>query len=143
MRPMTPIRIELVCAPQGKGRPRFSRKTGVAFTPAKTRSYEAALRYAAQEAMAGRVPLEGALRLEVHVEVPIPASWSKKRQQQAAAGLIRPTTRPDIDNYIKAADALNEVVWRDDSQIVSIDARKFYSTRPRLVMIAEPVAEVA
>lgn len=33
------ITIRLAGAAQGKGRPRFARKTGHAFTPAKTRGY--------------------------------------------------------------------------------------------------------
>jgi Holliday junction resolvase RusA-like endonuclease len=107
----------------------------------KSATYEGMLRYAAQQAMAGRAPLDGALLLEVLAELPIPASWSKKHQRDAAAGLIRPTTRSaaDLDNIIKSVDALNEVVWRDDAQIVSIRALKVYSTRPRLVLIVEPV----
>jgi Holliday junction resolvase RusA-like endonuclease len=135
------IRIELVGEPKGKGRPRFMRATGHTYTPEATRSYEAALRYAAQEAMAGRPLLGGALWLDVAAWVPIPASWSGRRQRQAAAGLIRPTTRPDFDNYLKALDALNKVVWRDDAQIVTQSFSKFYSTQPKLVVLVETLDE--
>ena len=46
---------------------------------------------------------------------------------------IMPTKRPDVDNVIKCvADGLNGIAWRDDSQIVSVLANKFYSTRPRV-----------
>jgi Holliday junction resolvase RusA-like endonuclease len=128
--------ITLVGEPKGKGRPRFTR-LGRAYTPAKTRSYEAALRYAAQEAMDGRPPFEGPLRLEVTAWLPIPTSWSGKKQKQAAAGELRPTTRPDFDNYLKALDALNEVVWRDDAQVVTQSFAKFYSVQPKLVVIVE------
>ena len=38
-----------------------------------------------------------------------------------------PVVRPDLDNYVKAIkDALNEVCYHDDSQIVNLIARKRY-----------------
>lgn len=47
------IEIVLLGAPRGKERPRLT-KAGHVYTPEKTRNYEAALKYAAQQAMAGR-----------------------------------------------------------------------------------------
>ena len=39
----------------------------------------------------------------------------------------------DIDNYLKGVlDVLNERVWHDDVQIVSIKSRKLYSDQPRI-----------
>lgn len=135
------IRIELIGAPRGKGRPRFMRSTGHTYTPEATRSYEAALRYAAQEAMAGQPPLEGALSLRVEAYLPIPASRPKKWKLQAAMTLVRPTTKPDFDNLNKTLDAFNNVVWRDDSQVVAWSGAKFYSERPRLVIGVWPIGE--
>jgi Holliday junction resolvase RusA-like endonuclease len=137
--PATPITIELTGEPRGKGRPRFTR-AGIAYTPAGTRSYEAMLRLAAQDAMGGASPLEGALALTVEAYMPIPRSWSGKRQREAAAGRILPITRPDADNLMKPIDALNGVVWRDDAQIVSVSFNKRYSERPRLVVTVEALA---
>ena len=135
------IRIELVGEPKGKGRHRYVRATGHTYTPAGTRSYEAALRYAAQEAMAGAAPLEGALSLRVEAYLPIPASRPKKWKLQAAMALVRPTTKPDFDNILKTMDALNTVVWRDDAQVVSVFFTKLYSERPRLLVSVWPVTE--
>lgn len=131
------IVVELAGEPKGKGRPRFVRRTGHAFTPAPTRNYEAALRYAAQAAMAGKAPLEGPLRVELHAEFGIPQSWSKKKKAEAAGGFVKPTGRPDLDNLVKMLDAFNAVVWRDDSQVVSGTIRKSYSDRPRLIVRVE------
>jgi Holliday junction resolvase RusA-like endonuclease len=133
-----PILIRLAGEPKGKGRPRFVKQTGRAFTPAATRSYEAALRFAAQEAMAGRAPLEGALRVEIRAGFPIPASWSKYKRESAALGTIRPTVKPDADNLAKMLDALNEVVWRDDKQAVSVLIEKRYSVTPDLTISVGP-----
>lgn len=137
------ITIRLAGLPKGKGRPRFVRATGAAFTPAATRSYESHLRMAAQDVMGGRAPVEGALKVCVFASFPIPASWPKKRRQAALAGTARPTSKPDADNLLKILDALNQVVWRDDSQIVDGFVRKLYSETPELVVTVEVISEPA
>lgn len=129
---MTPIVIELAGEPKGKGRPRFVRSTGHAYTPAQTRSYESMLRLAAQEAMAGRIPIDGPVEVEVLACMPIPVSWSKRKRSDAIAGTVKPTSRPDVDNLVKMLDAFNEVVWRDDKQVVWCRVAKVYSEKPRL-----------
>lgn len=127
--------IELAGVPVGKGRPRFVRKTGHAYTPAKTEKYESHLRYAAQEAMTGRALLDGPVSVAITVHLPIAPSWPKRRQEAARQGALLPTSRPDIDNYLKAAaDALNGVVFNDDSQIVDCCISKTYSDKPRLTI---------
>lgn len=131
--PFTPtLIIELSGDPKGKGRPRFSRKSGVAYTPAPTRNYEAALRLAAQAVMLSAVPVEGPLKVVVDAFFGVPRSWSIRKRESALLGLLRPTGRPDLDNIVKVLDALNGVVWRDDSQIVLAIVSKRYSDRPRL-----------
>jgi len=126
------IIIELLGEPRGKGRPRFARRTGHAYTPQKTASYEACLRHEAALAMGDRPPLEGALCVQVSAYFGVPQSWSAKKRDAALAGEIRPAKRPDLDNVVKMLDAFNGVVWRDDAQIVSGLIEKHYSDRPRL-----------
>lgn len=128
-----PLIIELAGQPVGQGRPRFVKATGRAYTPAHTAKYAAALKVAAGNAMAGLAPLDEALAVTVTASVPVPASWSGKKQAKALAGAIRPTSRPDGDNYLKIAqDACNTIVWRDDSVIVDARIVKVYSVRPAL-----------
>lgn len=134
-----PVTIRLAGVPVGKGRARFVRATGHAFTPEKTRNYESALRVAAGEAMIGRTPIEGPLTVSVMAAFPVPASWSKKKQQAALANLVRPTGKPDADNLLKALDALNQIVFRDDAQIVEAHVGKAYSATPELVVIVRPL----
>lgn len=122
--------ISLDGIPVGKGRPRFSRATGHAYTPAKTRQYETTLAYAAQVVMTGRPLLEGALMAEVVALFPIPASYSKSKRLDALSGALRPTKKPDADNLVKTLDALNGIVFRDDSQIVVLNLRKAYAAKP-------------
>lgn len=119
--------------PQGKGRPRVG-KVGPhvrMFTPAKTVAYEGLIAHAAQAAMAGRAPLEGPVELRLQIECAVPASWSKRKQAQALAGELLPTTKPDVDNVEKAVcDGLNGVAWRDDVQVTDVIKRKRYSETP-------------
>lgn len=137
-----PIVIELAGEPEGVGRPRFVRRTGVAFTPADTRKYQAALRLAAQQAMRGGAPLDGPVSVMVAAYFPIPASWSKRKREQALSGLIGATVKPDCDNILKQLDALNQVVFVDDKQVVQATVHKRYSERPALRIEVMPLAEL-
>lgn len=143
---METITIALAGEPRGKGRPQFSTRGGFprAITPERTRTYEAALRYAAQETMAGRPPLDGPLKVEVFAWFAIPPSWSKKKRQAALAGAVRPTGKPDWENIAKVLDAFNGVVWRDDSLVVEGHIRKGYVLEgPSLIVHVEPLGQGA
>lgn len=131
------LRIVLAGDPVPKGRPRFSRTTGHVYTPEKTARYEDRLAYAAQKAMEDRKLFEGALFLHMRFFVAIPESKSKGWKADALGNAIRPTKKPDWDNFAKVIDALNKVVWVDDSQIVSATVEKFYSDQPRVEITVE------
>jgi Holliday junction resolvase RusA-like endonuclease len=108
------------------------------FTPAATSRYEADLKLMALIAMRGRPLFEGPLKVCVFAFMAIPASWSKKKQEQARRREIRPTSRPDWDNIAKMLDAFKRVVWTDDTQVVDCIVRKFFSDDPELVVTVEP-----
>ena len=128
-----PLILTIPGVPRGKGRPRFVKATGRAYTPADTLSYEGVIRHEAALEMRGEPPLDRPLAIAVTAVLPIPASWSRKKREAALAGDVWPTGRPDADNYLKAAaDALNSIVYRDDSQLVRMEASKCYGTSPRL-----------
>jgi Holliday junction resolvase RusA-like endonuclease len=122
---LTNIAFVVPGKPQAKGRARSTRGGGH-YTPAKTANYEALIAWSAASAMAGNESLAGPLHVELEaVYEPMP-SWTKKRKSDALAGAIFPVGRPDLDNLIKSLDGCNHIVWHDDSQIVSIVARKVY-----------------
>lgn len=120
--------------PVGKGRPKVSTRGGKfarMYTPEKTASYEGLVAMAARQAMAGRDLISGPVDVELTILLPIPASWSKKKQAAALAGQVYPTKKPDIDNVEKAIfDGLNNVVWRDDVQVCDVIKRKRYAAVP-------------
>jgi len=122
-----------------KGRPRVTRR-GFVYTPAATRKYEAHGRLAATLAMDGRAPISVPVRAEITVDLPVPQSWSGKKRDAAIRGDVRPTSRPDTDNYVKAAlDAINEIVVTDDSLIVELVAIKRYAETPQLAITIAPL----
>jgi Holliday junction resolvase RusA-like endonuclease len=128
-------------APVGKGRPRVARRGRFTtmYTPEKTASYESLVKLAGHQAMAGRALFLEAVAVVLDIRVPIPASWSQKKQALAAAGEIHPTTKPDIDNVEKAIfDGLNGVAWKDDVQVVRVTKQKRYSATPCVEVSINP-----
>lgn len=77
-------------------------------------------------------PLDGALRLDLEIRLPVPASWSGKRRQRCLQGSERPNKRPDRGNYLKLAeDALERAGYVvDDARIVEGDVSKVYAESP-------------
>lgn len=125
--------------PRGKGRPRFrivqprgKPQFVTVYTDSMTLEWEKAIAQAGASAWR-RPPLETALTVFAEAFLPIPVSWSQRKQAQAIAGDLVPTGKPDGDNIQKCVgDALNKIVWEDDSQIVMWQCLKLYSDFPRL-----------
>lgn len=139
--PLASISLIVPGAPVPKGRGRATTVNGHArvFTPAKTRRYEDLIRLEAGRVMEGRGQLQGPTRVRMRVYLQTPQAIAKHKMKgpAAEAGVIRPVTKPDIDNFCKAGlDALNGIVWPDDNQVVELTVEKFYSSRPRLELEA-------
>jgi Holliday junction resolvase RusA-like endonuclease len=122
--------------PQGKGRPRFSKRGGFVNvrTPDKTVQYEKLIadEYRRQCGNA-RFPDGSELKICVSAYYTIPASQSKKVKAAMKVGELRPTKKPDADNILKVVlDSLNEVAYHDDAQLVDCRVYKFYAELPRL-----------
>lgn len=121
------IRFVIPGKMRGKGRPRFTVINGHAraYTPAKTVSTESVVREIGAEAMGGQPILEGPLQLSIIVNLIRPISWSKKRVAESPI----PMGKPDLDNVAKLiGDALNGIIWRDDSQISSLQIARCFVT---------------
>lgn len=132
------IEVRVPGQPQGKGRAKFG--NGRTYTPAKTVAYEGLIALAAQQVMAGRERLSGAVELTVQAVFQMPKSWSKRRQ---SAALLMPewhTAKPDGDNILKAVgDGLNGIAWNDDSQIARCSISKAYGPTPGLTIRIAPL----
>ena len=105
--------------PKARARAAIRRGRITHYTQAQTVAYEQAVASAAKQAMGRCVPISGPVSLSLRITCPIPASWSKKRQE-AAIGSPK-VSKPDIDNYIKCVmDGCNGVLWTDDSQVTEL-----------------------
>ena len=122
--------------PFAKQRPRFSRKSGTAFTPGETVSFERIVgTLAAQHFDA---PIEGPVRLTIIATFETAKSWSKKK----TAALIHRhhTQKPDLDNIVKGvSDGMNRIAYTDDSQIAEVTCRKFWGNVGQTVVIVEAI----
>lgn len=108
---------------KGKARPRFSTKTGRAFTPGDTISYENWIKCCYKE-QDGRY-LETPIEATVFAYYKIPKSYSKKRIQSILEGREYPTKKPDADNIAKIVlDSLNGIAFKDDSQVIKLTVIK-------------------
>ncbi|MGA7781115.1 MAG: RusA family crossover junction endodeoxyribonuclease [Paraburkholderia sp.] len=125
--------------PIAKGRAKFARRGTfvTTYTPKETVQYENLVRLAAQEAMRGADPFDSPVELTVAIYLPIPQSWSKKKQEKARTGLVGATKKPDADNVLKALkDGMNGVVYVDDARITDVLLKKRYAVSPRVDVIA-------
>lgn len=129
------LNIRLNITPHGKMRPRFGARGRFARAykaPQQVRQEETLLTLLAPHQPP--MPFEGPLSLRVQVFKPIPKSFSKKKRGYALDGLLRPTTKPDLDNVIKhVKDCLTQLrFWEDDKQVVEYlqGTGAWYSDQP-------------
>lgn len=126
------IEFTIQTEPVAKARAR-SGAGGRFYTPKKTSDYEAIVALQAKIATFGLPKFDSACCLNLVFHMPIPKSWSQKKRAQAISGEINHTSKPDLDNLIKAVkDGLNGIVWVDDAQVVRVAAEKKYSENPRV-----------
>lgn len=129
--------------PVPKARPRFFARHGKigAETCKRTIDYEKTVAIYARRAMHGRPPYSQPISIVITINIPIPKSWSKIRQEMANRREIMPTGRPDKDNYEKAIfDAMNGIVWLDDAQVVDSFTCKRYSRCPGIEVRVVPMS---
>jgi Holliday junction resolvase RusA-like endonuclease len=127
------ITFKVDADPVGKQRARYVKRGNFvqAYTPEKTRTYEALIKEAAKQAMGVSEPLETPVSLYLYIRVPIPVSATKKRLKAISDGTEKPIKKPDASNILKSVeDGMNSVVYKDDSQIVNIHVTKVYSSLP-------------
>ena len=131
--------------PKAKGRPRFTRKTGHAYTPSETTKWAGSCaailaQYTPSE------PLTGPLVLDVMFVMPRPG-YMRKRDRSGylkhPEGLIWHIQKPDGDNCLKMIkDVATTVRWWTDDCVVScgtlLKATAELDGEPRIeIMVSE------
>lgn len=133
--------------PVAQGRPRASkRNTGkrkiVMHDPQKSKDFKHYVALVASQHKPNQL-ITGPVSMDIRVFRPMTKkiSDSKKQKECAEKGILRPTTKPDVDNYSKGIkDALNNLIYKDDSQVVELKVCKFYSENPRVEIIITELA---
>lgn len=120
--------------PQAKQRPRFSK--GHTYTPKKTIDYENYVRECYRSS--GGVYQVGALKMAIRVVYKVPSSLKIGDRTKYRQGLLHCTKRPDLDNLAKSVmDSLNQLAYKDDSQIVELLISKEYGEEDFVVVSLE------
>lgn len=133
------MRFTIYVDPVPKGRPRFRvigsgrGKRVLTITPKRTLEFENDIR----EAFVGYWGADKTYPLfsrDVLLEVEIDFVFKRPKNkctQKSPEGYIWREARPDLDNLQKSIlDALNDIVWSDDDQIVKLSSRKMLSDKP-------------
>ena len=104
------------------------------YSPQKTQKYEKSVAEIYKQKSGGAYwEKNEPISVSLWFGLPIPKSASKAKADAMFKGDIKHTKRPDLDNLTKAVlDGLNGVAWADDSQIMHINARKYYTTVPNI-----------
>lgn len=124
--------------PIAKKRPRFARRGKFVTTYSDQETEEGRVLWEIKNRWKLPIIDDAAIAITFHFFIPIPKSTSKKNIDKIMSGLIRATKKPDLDNYQKFyLDCMNQVVFRDDSQIWSIGASKVYAKEPCTEIILE------
>jgi len=130
------ILFEVLGEPVAQGRPRFSSKNKVkrAIDPPASRYYKMTVAHEANKHKPHQ-PIEGPIEMCIDVCKPLLKSFSKAKREAAINQEILPIGRPDVDNYAKGIkDALNGIMYKDDSQITNLTVRKYYAEQPKVVV---------
>ena len=112
----------------GKGRPRLNSYTGKIYTPTRTKDYEELVEQYFLLKYPRYKTLDGRIKMDIVAYFEVPKSTSKLVKTQMMENKISPTKKPDIDNIVKIIlDAMNNIAFKDDTQITKISVEKKYS----------------
>lgn len=141
---MQTISFSIPGKPVPKGRPRMNRYTGACYTPKTTHDFEEKVKMYAFRAMVESKAkiLEGnhLVRVSILFMMKKPSKW-KKAQKELTTGQFA-ICKGDVDNLAKAIlDGMNEVVYRDDQQVVSLVVSKHFADEPRTIVTIEDFGE--
>ena len=97
-------------------------------------NYKSAVRLSAQSQYKGEL-IDEPIEVECRFYFSPPKSYTKTKLKQISRKQMLYTKKPDVDNLFKGVtDALNGVIYKDDSQIVKATMYKEYSDRDSIVV---------
>lgn len=130
------LMIDLIVPGKPLGKQRARTTVNGTYTPEQTVNHEAKIKSICENSYPGIKPSDKPIRLIINSYFKIPKNTSKGKVRQMIEYDIKPCVKPDADNIAKlVADALNGVVYKDDSQITTMVSNKFYGEIPRTHII--------
>lgn len=124
------IEITIPGVPHPQGRPRFARigRSVHAYEVEADKEWKARVATEARIVW-NKPPLDCPLVMNITFFMPIPVAMKRTGRRIAGASHVK---RPDLSNLLKGVeDALNGIVYRDDSLLHQIWMHKCYSDNPR------------
>lgn len=132
--------FEIEGKPVGKGRPRFKRMGNFVqtYTPEATKEYEKLVGMRFQNS--GGAITDKPVRVEIVAFFAPPKSARKRDKAEMLANRILPAKKPDCDNIAKIIlDALNQIAYKDDSQVVELSVKKKYASEAKVSVHIEEI----
>ena len=130
--------FEVIGDIKGKARPRVNTYTCKAYTPTNTKDYELLVKQYFKIKYPRFVPLENRLKVKIIATFKVPKSITKKDRELIEQGLLSPVKKPDIDNIVKIIlDALNQMAFKDDTQITKLEVEKVYGEEEKVYVEIE------
>jgi crossover junction endodeoxyribonuclease RusA len=136
-----PVAVEFTVygVPVPQGSKRVFRGNVVEMADARLRSWRQDVAAAANAQMDGLMPFTRPVAVQLHFHLDRPKGHygtGRNEDRLKPSAPVAPGVKPDLDKLIRSVlDAITGVVIKDDSQVVSLVAGKFYSdggTRPGL-----------
>ena len=110
-------------------RPRFDSRNKQVYNKDTLTDYKATIGFYAKEAMQGRPPLTGEVRLYAEFYRPKPKKREGYKEQVSFIG--------DTDRYLNAVmDALQGICFEDDRQCVDVHGKKIFG-KPKVIIEVE------
>ena len=125
--------------PIPKGRPRAAArgKHTILYTPKATKEYEDHVAEVASKHLPKTGIIMGPITISLIFYMKAPKKYTKKMNTPHV-------TRPDVDNLAKAIlDGLEGVIYKNDAQVTTLYAHKWYGDNPRVGVSVSELVEVS
>jgi Holliday junction resolvase RusA-like endonuclease len=122
--------FEIFCEPKPVRKTQWGK--GKVWNPSK--QYEETIAWQIRP-FAPKEPISGPVAVDMTFYMPIPKGTPALKRKQMLAGIIHHVKRPDRDNLAyPVTNAMKNIIYEDDSQIVMGDTKKLYGEVPKIVI---------
>lgn len=126
-----------------------SKKTGKMFVhhyqPKKNNDFKFAIKTIAKSKLPKDfIPFDCPVAIDVQFVFPITSDLRKHERDAIAIGnIVYKDKKPDLDNLRKGfCDALNEIIWTDDSKVCDVHSIKRYGIKPCIILKAKHISSI-